>query len=165
MNFDEVTSPSVISVCVAPPERLSVAIRMGVWDQLWVESQPETYTVVMEVWHEGAISDRTCQVCFFGGVLAGTLKVDPRTVVETDNIPDDWKRVAYALDSVRKGDTEEAIEDFYHDKHPRRRSQRLPEIEAIDWDYAPNVRPYDEWADGFRRSALELADWLERFSL
>ena len=103
-----------------PPEKLSDLIELAVADARTLDR--DTYIPDCWAWHAPGRNNK-CRVCLAGAVIAGTLRVKPKTEVvrgteEYTLTTDDgetpvedkvWSTALYAIDNARGGDWSKAL--------------------------------------------------------
>ena len=136
-----------------PPAKLSDLIELAVADCRKLDQK--RYEPSWESWHDGS-GRNTCRICLAGGVIAGTLDVDPGktvTLSDSDKTGDapglvaihdqEWEYALYALDDTRSGNWENALEAL----DTRLDTDRLPDpvkrgIEGIP---PPRHSDFENW--------------------
>lgn len=127
-------------------EKLSVAIRQAVEDLEWCESQPQTYQIKMDFWHEPYPDG--CAVCLAGSVIAHRIGIPPDLSRVPESFSPDVHRMLIAIDMVRQDDVSNALDVLGYDEV------------LLDWS-EPRVVPYDRDPVAFKADMLEIADMLE----
>ncbi len=130
------------------PEKLSALVRLAVADLVACERDP-AYRISMETYH-APLDDLCCWVCLAGTVIAKRLDAAPwHDVKPHDFIRSiDWKLLA--LDVIRQGNINWALNVFHGDH-----DLRFP-FERVD------VPAYEDDPAGFKKALRRIADLLEK---
>ena len=91
------------------PDKPSELIRVALADLVKVEAMPETYSVSMGVWHHRSRTGK-CFVCLAGSVMAGSLGADASATMNPNHYDPLTRRKLMALDSLRCGYVNDALE-------------------------------------------------------
>lgn len=98
------------------PNTLSDLVLLALKDLSLIRREPKKYEIDMDYWHgtAAAHSDDLCAVCFAGAVMAKTINtvITPDTVVRATDLPRELRHKMYALNEIRSGCVEEAIEEM-----------------------------------------------------
>jgi len=95
---------------IKAPKKLSDAMQMALADEMKAHKSP-LHRVVMNDWHEPMI-DGKCEVCFAGALMAFSLKHDVNETFQEMTFGDGWHGVFSALDDVRRGWVEMALQSM-----------------------------------------------------
>jgi len=135
------------------PEKLSDLIELALADLEKVEKNWR-YKVNMSKWHRPIWNKwylpNMCEVCFAGAVMAGTLGVDINENIDVRGFNDYIHYRLRALDSLRVGDVEGALEYL---------RMRQPPVGTID------VTPYEESPLLFRKDLEKIVVYLRKHNL
>lgn len=149
------------------PDTLSALILVALADLEAVEKS-DTYVVNMGQWHSPSLNagpkgQLQCRVCFAGAVMAQTLGEHPGSYVSIGAFGDDIGKLT-ALDTLRYGDLEAALYEFYchgHEKNARLEEKATLIIAAIlETGYYPSPAIYSGDPERFKTDMRELAERL-----
>lgn len=94
-----------------PPKTLSAALRLALTDFKIILSRPDLYIVDMADWHRQDLYGVKCRVCLAGAVLACTFEPGIITV-NINAYGDEWRDTFFAINELRSGYVEEAVQEF-----------------------------------------------------
>ena len=141
----------------APPKRLHTLLTMAL-DDLSAIERDKRYQVNMFYWHRPIRhldEKRMCQVCLGGAVMARRvgLNLDCEATPSSPQIPTAWRDGLCALDSLRSGGVESAVNDYYWEG---KKECRVDDIA---------VPPYEDDRRGFKFTLRRLARRLREANL
>ena len=108
------------------PSKLSALLRLAVKDAKAV-SRRKAYRLEMGSWHRPE-PDGPCLVCMAGATMANTLKVDPRCMIEPQELDESTRNKLYAIDSARAGAFQSALWELHQRRPPVSKRETLRRI-------------------------------------
>ena len=153
------------------PTLLSDAIELALED-LEVVEQSDDYKVEMGEWHtpvgrESSVNSQ-CYVCFAGSVMAVTHQMPWGEYVESiQGVGDDWESVYRALDCIRKGFVQSALNAMNHIKTVDWLTTFMEKhnFQECEFSYGVVVTPYHENPLIFKREMRDIAKALKKEGL
>lgn len=143
------------------PDRLSLLLRMALEDLDKVRTMPERFLIYMERWHSprGAV----CGVCLAGSLLAMRTDVPDDYSVEYDEFGPSLRPKMSALNQLRIGFIQGAVEEFYAIDISGTEHQRDIEFSRVG-RLVPNIdSEEDERFSEWRKSMDAVVEVLEHY--
>ena len=116
------------------PDTLSGVLTLGI--EAMQELDRRTYHPDSEVWHIRAVDNKPCYVCLAGAVMSRYY--EPDEMIRAEDVSNQLKRVAFALDALTKGYVVKAANHLEIEVDPRweHRMRRFPDYEFFGWEQA-----------------------------
>lgn len=144
------------------PKKLSAAILLALADLEAVEKDPR-YIVKMYDWHVPSEMSTSlkCEVCFAGSVMAKSLNSAIGNAVYPADFGKAWCKVFKALNYVRCGDIQPALDRFYSDASPNIGALAYPDWFGFKYAFNENELNYEENPVAFKDAMFDVATMLE----